>query len=222
MKWTILAKNGAAASQWIEELGEIAELMDRQQYEDGEVLFWEGDPPAGLFILERGSVKLFKLSPQGRELIVRIFDEGTTFNEVPVFDGQPNPINVAALGACQVWRIPAQPLQAIFLSHPEMFQAVVQNLCVNLRELVRKVEELNFYQVTQRLARLIEQLPADRLDGDRAQRLTQDQLAARLGTVREVVGRSLRELESSGAIAISRGRIRVLNGEILQNWAGNA
>lgn len=202
-------------------LDQIASMMDKQSFEDDEVLFWEGEPATGLYILEQGSVKLFKLSPQGRELIVRIFEEGTTFNEVPVFDGQPNPVNVAAMGECIVWRIPSQPLRELFHDHPEMLQAVVNNLCSNLRNLVKMVEELSFCQVTQRLARLIDELPADKLDGEPAQRLTQDQMAARLGTVREVVGRSLRELERSGAIEVERGRIRVLDGTILHSWTGN-
>jgi CRP/FNR family transcriptional regulator len=85
--------------------------------------------------------------------------------------------------------------------------------------LVSLVEELSFYQVTNRLARLISQLPEEQLGGQTAQRITQDQLAARLGTVREVVARSLRELERSGAIRIGNRQIRVVNPQVLQDWA---
>jgi CRP/FNR family transcriptional regulator len=103
--------------------------------------------------------------------------------------------------------------------HPEICQAVIQNLTKNLRMLVSLVEELSFFQVTNRLARLISQLPEEQLGGQAAQRITQDQLAARLGTVREVVARSLRELERSGAIRIGNRQIRIENPQVLQDWA---
>jgi len=71
--------------------------------------------------------------------------------------------------------------------------------------LLETVEELSFYQVTNRLARLISQLSVPQLEGVRGERLTQDEIASRLGTVREVVARSLRDLERRGAIEVNRG-----------------
>ena len=81
------------------------------------------------------------------------------------------------------------------------------------------VDELSFYQVTNRLARLITQMPNEMLAGKSDQRLTQDEMAARLGSVREVVARSLRELERSGAIKSARGKIWIRNDAILKEWA---
>ena len=72
--------------------------------------------------------------------------------------------------------------------------------------------------MTTRLARLISQLPQEQLQGAREQRLTQDELAARLGTVREVVARSLREIERSGAIQVNRGQIKVNDQNRLLEW----
>jgi CRP/FNR family transcriptional regulator len=89
---------------------------------------------------------------------------------------------------------------------------------VNLRMLLATVEELSFYQVTNRLARLIHKLPTEQLQGSKEGRLTQDDLAARLGTVREVVARSLKELERSGAIDVNRGQIKIVNDERLVEW----
>ncbi len=161
-----------------------------------------------LYIISQGSVKLFKLSPKGRELIIRVLEEGATFNEVPIFDYGANPVNVAALEDSYIWAIDAEVIRLCISQHPEMAQAVILNLSHNLRMLVGAVEELSFYQVTNRLARLISRLPAEQLE---EQRITQDQLAARLGTVREVVARSLRDLERSGAIRVERRQIQVLN-----------
>lgn len=187
-------------------------------YQRGEMLFWAGDPCAGLHIIRRGIVKLFKTSLQGRELIINVFEEGATFNEVPVFDYGLNPVNAAALDTCEVWVIDAEIIRSALESDPAMCRAVITNLSSNLRMLVAKVEELSFYQVTNRLARLISQLPEEQLSGLSPYRLTQDQMAAQLGTVREVVARSLRELERSGAIRASRGQIEILDEEVLKSW----
>jgi CRP/FNR family transcriptional regulator len=197
---------------------QLAQSTHLCQYERGESLFWQDEACQGLFLLQQGSAKLFKLSPQGRELIVRILDEGATFGEVPVFDGGLNPVNAAALEQSQVWIVEKDAIHKVILEHPEMCRQTVLNLAQNLRMLVGIVEELSFYQVTHRLARLISQLPPEQLSGDSATRLTQDALAARLGTVREVVARSLRELERSGAIRIQRGHITIVDEAILQEW----
>ena len=189
-----------------------------QRVERGEILFWEGDPSAGLHIIQRGSVKLFKTSAHGRELIIKVIDEGTTFNEVPVFDRGQNPVNAAALEESEIWVVEADAIQNAMTQHPEMCRAIVLNLTKNLRMLVGMVEELSFYQVTNRLARLISQLPPGQLAGTSSLRVTQDQMAARLGTVREVVARSLRELERSGAIRVSRREIQIVDADILQEW----
>ena len=200
-------------------LDELSQGTALRSFERGEVLFWEGDPCAGLHIIHQGSVKLFKISPQGREMILKVFEEGATFNEVPVFDHGMNPVNAAALEPCEVWVVDAEVIRAVMQRHPEVSQAVIQNLTRNLRMLVGLVEELSFYQVTNRLARLISQLPRQQPGSLSAQRITQDQLAARLGTVREVVARSLRELERSGAIQVENRQIQIVDPEMLQDWA---
>jgi CRP/FNR family transcriptional regulator len=200
-------------------LGQLTPGTALYRYERGEVLFWEGDPCHGLHIIRSGSVKLFKISPQGREFIINIFEAGGTYNEVPVFDSGTNPVNVAALDTCYVWVIDPAVIHAALDRHPEMCHAVIANLSKNLRMLVNKVEELSFYQVTNRLARLISQLPEEQLSGGNPYRITQDQLAARLGTVREVVARSLRELQRSGAIKVRQRQIEILDEKVLRSWA---
>jgi len=199
-------------------LAEVLLGMRLYRFEKNEAIFWEDDESSGLHMIRKGSVKLYKISPQGRELVIRVMDEGATFNEVPVFDHQPNPVNVSAVEDSEVWVIESNLLQRCVTQYPELAQSVIHNLCVNLRMLLGTVEELSFYQVTNRLARLINKLPAEQLQGSKEGRLTQDDLAARLGTVREVAARSLIELERSGAIHVNRGQIRVVDDERLVDW----
>lgn len=122
----------------------------------------------GLHLIRQGIIELYKISPHGRELVIKILNEGGTFNEVPVFDHQTNLVNVSAVEDCETWII----------------ESGVNKHCITQNP------ELSFYQVTNRLARL-----------------AQEALATRLGTVREVVPRSLPELERSRAIQLNRGLI---------------
>ena len=132
-------------------------------YQPQEIVCWQGEACEGLFILHDGSVKLFKLSPKGRELIIRVLDAGDYFNEVPVFDGGQNPVNVASLEESYIWLVDAEVIRRCVEENPKMAEAVIHNLAENLRRLVGVVEELSFYQVTNRLARLISRMPADQL-----------------------------------------------------------
>jgi CRP/FNR family transcriptional regulator len=195
-------------------LNEIAAHMQLRGFERGEMLFWEGDPCTGLHIIEEGSVKLYRISPQGRQYIVRVLQEGDTCNEVPAFDGGTNPVNVETLEKSKVWVINDETLRSLVKSHPDFALKVLSNFGKNLRGLVRMVSEMAFYQVTNRLARLISELPAD----SARPQWTQEQLAAKLGTVREVVARSLKELERSGAIRIEDRRIHIADREALSHW----
>jgi len=197
-------------------LEELLDATGLRLYARGEILCWQGEACPGLFILRSGSVKLFKLSPKGRELIIRVLSGRATFNEVPVFDRGANPVNVAAVDDCQVWVVGAEAIRTCMRAHPDLAQAVVANLAQNLRTLVGIVEELSFYQVTSRLARWLSRMPPETLEN---QRITQDQLAAPLGTVREVAARSLRELARSGAIRVQRRQIRVVDEQMLKVWA---
>jgi CRP/FNR family transcriptional regulator len=195
-------------------LKEIAQYMQLREYQRGDILFWEADPCDGLYIVETGSAKIYRLSPQGRQYIVRILQEGDTFAEVPAFDGGMNPVNVDALETCRVWVIEAEKLRALILEYPLFAQKVLANFGEMLRNLVRMVSEMAFYQVTHRLARLISEFPEE----EPRPHWTQEQLAAQLGTVREVVARSLKELERSGAIRIEDRRIHIADDKVLRQW----
>ena len=195
-------------------LKEIAAHTQLREYERGDVLFWEGDSCSGLHIIESGSVKLYRISPQGRQYIISVLTESATCNEVPAFDGGTNPVNVEALETSRVWVTDSKLLRGLVVSNPEFALKILNKFGQNLRNLVRKVSEMAFYQVTNRLARLITELPVE----DARPHWTQEQLAARLGTVREVVARSLKELEKSGAIRIEDRRIQIADLEVLQQW----
>ena len=212
----ILRQNEYFDTMPLSMLEQIADHMQLREYDRGEVLFWEDDACDGLHVVLRGSAKIYRLSPQGRQYIVRVLQEGDTFAEVPAFDGGTNPANVEALETCSVWVIDSETLRGLILSHPQFAQKVLANFGNMLRGMVRQVSEMAFYQVTHRLARLISESPPNEIGA--ASHMTQEQMAARLGTVREVVARSLKELERSGAIEVENRRIRIVDQTALSQW----
>ena len=201
-----------------DQLRGMADCVSLREFERGETLFFEGDSCAGLHILHSGCVKLYRVSPQGRQYIVRLLQEGDTFNEVPVFDGGGNAVNAEAVEPSRLWVVEPDSIRQMVQNSPDFAQKIIHSLGQNLRHLVRAASEMAFYQVTHRLARLISSTPRGELDGESPARWTQEQLAAQLGTVREVVARSLRELERSGAIRTVNRRITIADAGLLEQW----
>jgi CRP/FNR family transcriptional regulator len=191
----------------------------------GELVLAEGEPCQGLSFVVSGRVKVFKVSEDGREQVLRILGPGRTFNDVPVFEGGPNPAGVAALGESVVGLLPAARIHALIRERPEVAAAVIRLLAVRLRAMTEMVEDLALRGVAARVARLLLECsrgapPLAEGAGDHCAHLTQQQLATMTGTVREVVQRALKALEREGAVALARGRIHVVAPEILAAWSG--
>ncbi len=197
----------------------IARAVVRRKYERGEFVFHEGDTCMGLYVVESGRVRVFKVSPEGREQVLLVAEAGEAFNEVAVFDDGPNPASVEALEPTVLLLLPKSALLSIVRAEPDVGRAFTRVFASHLRRLALLVEELSFKTVTGRVARiLLEQLPSPA--GDTAQepaprRLTQREIAAMAGTAREVVARALKLLEQQGAIRMERGRIVIADPEQL-------
>ncbi len=192
-------------------LERLAQNLIERTFEKDEVIFLEGEPSRGLYIIAAGSVKIYKLSPEGREQILSYTRAGGSFNEVAVFDGGPNPANVAAAEPTVLWIVPRPAIIALIRQRPDVALAIIQNLGTRLRHLVGLVEDLSLRQVSARLAKLLLETASGH---ERA--LTQQEMASRLGTVREMVGRSLRALQAQGLIRVQRGRVVIVDREGLE------
>lgn len=189
------------------ELSRLASTVVERSLDKDEIVFLEGEPCDGLYLVREGNIKIYKLSADGREQILSHVRRGGSFNEVAVFDGGPNPANAAAIEPSKLWVMPRQALFQAIQNHPAVAMAVVRNLGIRLRHLVNLVEDLSLRQVSERLARLLLQTAS----GDEPQPLTQQEMAARLGTVREMISRSLRQLEARKLVRVEHGRIVILD-----------
>ncbi len=202
----------AALDGWI--VREIARCTRRETYQSGEMIFMEGDPCAGLFLIQTGLVKIYKLSAEGREQTLHALGPGQSFNEVAVLDGGPNPANTTAVDATVVLRLPREDIRELAYRHPALAWAMLEHIARRARFLVSVVEDLGLRSVKARLAKLLleeAQRSADAGSVERSQLLTQHEMASRLGTVREMIGRALRSLVQDGAIRIDRHRIEVID-----------
>lgn len=180
----------------------------------GERIFTEGDACEGLYVIESGRVKIFRTSPNGREQILALEGSGCSIAELPVFDGGDYPASASALTECTLLQIRKSDFQALCLEHSEVALKVLKVVSGRLRTMVTLINELSFQTVRHRLAalllRLAEEAQAGPQDGAVfALPFTNQELAAQIGTVRELVSRNLGRLQELGIIEIEGKRIRV-------------
>jgi CRP-like cAMP-binding protein len=193
----------------------VAREVIVRRYAAGELIFLEGDSSAGLHLVVQGLCKVYRLSAAGREHILAALEPGDSCNEVPVVDGGPNPASLAAIEVSTLWVISKQGLTRLRQQHLALNEIIIKSLAMRCRQLVQRVCDLSFLPVTGRLAAfLLEQV--DERDELSRRRWTQDEIAAHLGTVREMVSRAFRELQEADLIAIKRHRIEILDREGLE------
>jgi CRP/FNR family transcriptional regulator, cyclic AMP receptor protein len=204
------------ASPTIEALARVAKV---QTFATGEAIFWEGEPVAGLFVVGDGCVKICRHSTEGREHILHLLYRGDTFNDVAALDGGPNPATALAHSDAQVLFIARSDLMRIAEQHPQLSWVLLERLAKRVRYLVTVVEGLSMRSVKGRLAHLLLQQSEQEGSLHLSRILTQEEMANRLGTVREMVGRALRNLADDGIIEFNRHSITILDPERLAEEA---
>jgi CRP/FNR family transcriptional regulator len=201
---------------------DLARLQSRaihQQFTRGRLIMLENDPCPGMYLVESGTIKLFRTSSDGREQVLMVVGAGGVFNDVPVFDGGPNAAAAAALERTAVYLIPSEHVLAALKAHPDAALAVAKEFAGQLRVLANLVEDLSFRHVTSRVAKLLLDFADQPGGAGLPPRLTQQEIASMVGSVREVVGRSLAALEREGAIRLDRARIIVADRDALRRMA---
>lgn len=201
------------------ELDSLKGLIFETTAERGEFILLESEPADALYFVVSGVMKVFKTSADGREQILQIVRPGESFNDAPVFDGGPNPASAQAMGPVVLYGINNSDMGAILRTHPQVALNVIHVLSQKLRHLVSLVEDLSFKHVTARLAKILLEYAGDGV-GSAKPRLTQQEMAAMAGTAREMIGRSLKELEVEKIIRLEHHRIVVTDKEALKKWAG--
>lgn len=191
-------------------LTQIAASAAWKVYPPNAVIFWEGDNESNLYFLQYGSLKAMKTSPDGREQVLRVLYAGEVFNEVGALARKPNPATAIALEESGVWLLPRHALDKILIEHPQVALQIIENMADKIIGLVTLAADLSLKTVEARFAKLL----LDSAEGDVIERrrwTNQTELAARLGTVPDVLSRVIRELTKAGLIEMDKQSIRILD-----------
>jgi CRP-like cAMP-binding protein len=196
------------------ELALIAERVVRRKYSAGMTVFSEGEACRELMIVEEGTIRILKTASNGRQQLIGIERVGNSLAEVPVFDEGRYPATAEALNDASILQLDAGHFRRICSQHPEVALKVIKVLAHRLRHLDGLVEELSFATVRDRLVAHLVRLGEDRgLATPRGVEfeLTEnnEELAARLGTVRELISRNLGRLHGEGLIEIRRRTVTI-------------
>jgi len=197
-----------------ETLRSIASRAVPRAFRKDEVLFIAGETALGLYVIVSGSVRAFRESSDGREQVIHVERAGATIAEVPVFDDGNYPSTVAADEDTDTLFLHKRDVRQLCFEHPQIPLAALRVLAGRLRRCAELVEELSLKEVGQRVARFL--LAEARRNGKRTDKglsikLTQtnQQIAAQVGTVREVISRSLSRLQQDGLIVVADRRLTI-------------
>ena len=206
------------------ELEAIRQLVFERWADRGELILLEDEPTQTVYFVVTGVVKAFKTSAEGKEQILCILRPGDSFNDVSVFDGGPNPVSAIAMSRVRLYGISKADMETMLREHPGIALNIIKVLAGKVRHFVSLVEDLSFRHVTGRVAKLLLEYATNGSEEGKGKsprpRLTQQDMAAMVGTAREVVGRSLKALEEEGAIRMDRHRIAIVNREVLEERSG--
>ncbi len=196
-------------------LDTVVQAAIRRDYKAGQVVFWAGEPCAGLHVVQDGWFKVIKLSADGREQVLRIVGAGETFGEIAVFADKPNPATVIALEPSTVLVVRQDAMLKLLDQRPGIARHIIRDMAERVLHLITLVEDLSLRTVEARLARLLlERATEGTLHRHRW--ATQTEMAARLGTVLVVLNRALHSLAVEGLIEVQRHQIQIIDREGLE------
>jgi len=193
---------------------EIAPYIQERTFSPGQVIVLEDEPCQTVYFVAQGVVRTGRLSPEGREQVLAYLGPGEPFNLVPALDGGSTLASVDAVTDTTLYTISCERLREIMRDHHGVALAVMERLGAEVRRLSDMVEDLALHTVRTRLARFLLAHASAELGGvvdgtQSPKRWTQEEIAAQIGTVRDVVGRALRTFADDGLIRRERGRLVV-------------
>lgn len=207
------------------DLAELAAITVRRTFRKGETLFSEGEEATGFYLLVSGSIKLCRVSPDGREKVLHFVNPRETFAEAAFFGDGKYPAEAKAVEGGEVLFFPREAFMGLLERNPRFSLNLIISLSLSLRRFARQIEELSFAEVPARLAAYLIELAERKstsyqgktyLDLD----MKKGELASRLGTVSETLSRSLKKLKDEGVIEVEGSRVIIHSLEQLKRLSG--
>ena len=208
-----------------EYLAEVAAIAVKRTFGKGETLFNDGETATGFYLLVSGSIKLCKMSPDGKEKVLHFVHPSETFAEAAFFGDGKYPAEAKTLESGMALFFPREAFMGLLERNPRFSLNLIISLSLLLRRFARQIEELSFAEVPARLAAYLIELAAKKstafqgktyLDLD----MKKGELASRLGTVSETLSRTFKKLKEEGVLDVEGSRVTILHMDRLQKLAG--
>lgn len=206
------------------DLASLLAIARTRQVKDGEILFSAGDQSSGFYVLLEGKIKLYKVSADGKEYILRVVRVGQTFAEAAAFSGHTYPVFAETMSPCRLVYFDTNEFRDLIQHSPQLALNMIATMAALLQSLNQKIEDLSLREVAARLSRHLlaraRVTHGEATDGVSFQlETTKSALAARLGTISETLSRTFKKLQQHGALAVERDRVTLLDCRQLQEVA---
>ena len=217
MKLTVLRRHPVFGGLAFEHLERLSTYASTRAYPRGTTIFTKDGSGAGLFAVCSGTVRIAVPSPDGRNAVFGLIEEGEIFGEIALLDGQPRTADAIAMTDCELMLIERRDFVGLLESQPEIALKLLELLCARLRKTSQQVEEVLFLDLPSRLAKQLLRLigGAEGSGGDCKVSMTQRELGEMIGMSRESTNKQLREWEERDWVRIERGGITILAPEAL-------
>lgn len=203
-----------------EDYDELAMIVTDQAFGRGQTIFSEGDDGVGFYVVDSGLVKIYKLSPDGKEQILHIFGPDEPFAEVAIFTGSSYPAHAQALEKSRVFFFPRKSFVELLRRQPSLAMNLLASLSMRLKKFARLIEDLSLKEVPGRLAAHLLILSNRQHNAQAVQlNISKAQLASLLGTIPETLSRILAKMSKQGLISLDGALIRLENRDELEELA---
>ncbi|MCK5205885.1 MAG: Crp/Fnr family transcriptional regulator [Desulfobacterales bacterium] len=203
-----------------DQLNAIREIAVEKQFNKGQTIFSEGDQTKGFFVVVEGRVKIYKVSSEGKEQILHIFETGQSFGEVTVFTGQQLPANAQTLAKTRLLFFPRRAFIDLISANPSLALNLLAIMSKKLRQFAAQIENLSLKEIPARLASYLIYLSEEQ-DTENAVTLnvSKGQLASLLGTIPETLSRIFAKLSGQNLIRVEGPKITLLDRQGIENLA---
>ena len=201
------------------QLARLGRAIAIKSYKKDALIFSEGDPASGFYIVVEGKVKVYKLSAQGKEYIMNVFTSGQTIAEVTVFSGKDYPAYAQAITNSTLLFLPKLQLLDILREYPEIALRMLAALSERQRRFAETIEDLSLRDVSCRLAKYLLNLAGEKKSNTFSLDMQKSELALKLATIPETLSRNLKKLKNKKLISLKDNRVTILNKSALQNLA---
>ena len=203
-----------------EELDKVFAIAVTKKHEKKELLFSDGERGAGFFVIVRGRVKVLKVSPEGKEVILHLCGPGDHIGQVAIFAGHAYPASAETLTDCDLLFFPRQAMIDLIGREPQLALSLLAVLSARLRQLTNQVESLALKEVPGRLAAYLLYLAEEReTPGTVTLDTSKVHLASMLGTTPETLSRIFADMVERGLVGVDRREVTLLDQEGLQRLA---